>query len=312
MKKRKKNSAQAGFFKAGSFTDNLLRRKTLLALLFLFLLLFIVCLLFAGCMYLVDQVMPWFGGHMKHNRTGDAWFSILGCLVSAVPGIILSLVAIWQTQRINLMDRKMRRPMLAFQGAKLTAWYLNQTDYEKNILYQKMTVREQSAVREYQKKQAGREDYCLLKIDIDMLQKNEIGIDQIEIINCYFKINGKAYDFALDKKDESRKLKRINKIKHSFENGVELYKLQWVLIAFAPSSTKLWSELYLAIKNEEFLNNCYGEFVMEVEMRIQFGLDEERDEILKTRIYFCSEKGYSSGEEAIHCVSTENGQMGYY
>lgn len=311
MKKKEKDSAKARFFKAGSFLDNLLQEKMRLVLLFLLLFLFlnIMCLLFAGCMYLVDQIMPWIGGHMKHNRTGEAWFSILGCFVSAVPSIILSLVAIGQTQRINSIDRKMRRPMLTFREAKLTAWYLNQADYERSTPYQKMTVQEQSAVREYQEKQADREDYCLLKIAIDMLQKNEIGINQIEIINCYFKINEEIYDFKPNKNKENLKFKEV---KHIFENGVEAYKLEWMLIAFAPSKEKLWRELYLAIKNEEFLNKCYEEFVMEVEMRIQFGLDQERDEVLKARVYFCSEKGYSSGEETIHCISTENGQMGYY
>lgn len=312
MKKREKNSVKAVFFKAGSFIDSLLQGKPLLVLFLFFILLIIMCLAFAFGMYLVDRIMPWFGGYFEHNRTGDAWFSVLGCFVSAVPSIILSLVAILQTQRINSIDRKIRRPMLAFQGAKLTAWYLNQTDYERSSLYQGMTVQEQNAVRKYQEKQADREDYCLLKIDIDMLQKNEIGFDHIEIINCYFGINGKTYKFTLDKEKNSPKLKSIKQIKHSFKDGVELYNLQWVLIAFTPSQTKLWSELYLAIKNEEFLNNCYEEFVLEVEMQIQFGMDQERNEILRARICFCSEEGYSSDEDAIYCVSTKNGQMGYY
>lgn len=310
MGKKEKNSAKAFFLKAGSI-GRLLHGKTLLVLFLFFVLLVIICLMFVGCMYLIDRIMPWFGGRFKHNRTGEAWFSILGCFLPAVPSTILSLVAILQTQRINSIDRKMRRPMLAFQGAKLTAWYLNQANYESSSLYQDMAVQEQRAVREYQEKQADKEDYCLLKIDIDMLQKNDIGFDYIEIINCYFKINGKTYRLILDKEEDAPKLKRIKEINHSFENGMELYSLQWVLIEFAPSETKLWRELYLAIKNEELLNNCYDEFILEVEMQIQFGTDQVRDEILRARICFCSEEGYSSDEEAIHCVSTKNGQMGY-
>lgn len=308
----KKKIAPKRFLKAGSFIDSLLQGKPLLVLFLFFMLLIIMCLAFAFGMYLVDRIMPWFGGCFEHNRTGDAWFSVLGCFVPAVPSIILSLVAILQTQRINLIDRKMRRPMLAFKGAKLTAWYLNQIDYERSSLYRDMTVQEQDAVREYQEKQADREDYCLLKIDIDMLQKNEIGVDHIEIINCYFKINGKTYGFTANQKAENLKLKKFREIKHRFEDGQELYNLKWMLIAFVPSEVKLWRELYLAIKNEEFLNNCYDEFVLEVEMQIQFGIDQERDEILRARICFCSEEGYSSDEDAIYCVSTKNGQMGYY
>jgi len=294
--------------------DRSQKAKTSKNPLFFFLGIFVIVLLaylvFVVALYFIDRIMPSLG-FISHNRTGDAWFSVLGCLLPAVPSIILSLAAIWQTKKINMLDRKMHRPALAFQNAKLTAWYLNSVDYENCSLYKQMPVRQQKLVQEYQEFQADRADYCLLKIDLGILQKNEISVEGIQIEGFRFFINKKEYKFKLYKEKENSRLK-FEKLKHKFENGIEMYDLQCMLIAFKPETEELWGKLYDAVMNKQFLNPCYEEFQIEVKMQIQFGLNEERNEVLMAKIYFCSEEGYGSEEEAVCYISSENGRLGYF
>lgn len=257
--------------------------------------------------------MPHFS-FLPHNRTGDAWFSVLGCLLPAVASMFLSLVAIRQTRNLNLLDKKMHRPALAFQSAKLTVWYLKPESYEACSFYRSMSAQQQGIVRDYRKKQINEPYYCLLKIDLDMLLKNEISIEKIEISSFKFIIYGKEYSFVRNfkKEDNTHKLKKFESLEHKFENGIETYSLQWILIAFVPEKKNVWRELYNAIKNEEFLNPRYEEFWSEIEMKIKFGLNEEREESLKAKIYFCSEEGYSEEEDTVYCVLSKNGRLGYY
>lgn len=272
--------------------------------------------IFVIFLYIIDWTMPRFS-FLPHNRTGDAWFSVLGCLLPAVASMLLSLVAIRQTQKINMLDRKMHRPALAFQSAKLTAWLLNSGDYEKCSLYKALTVRQQDVVESYLKDDhtdhTKEPCFCLLIIDLNMLLKNEINVEKIEIKNFKFVIAGKEYLFSRKEKIEnnSSDLKKFEHLKHKFENGVEINALHWMLIAFEPATKEVWKEINYAMRNKELLNPCYEEFRLEIEMKIKFGLDEEREELLKAKIYFCSEEGYSSTEEMVVCVSTEHGRLMY-
>ena len=154
-----------------------------------FLIIFVLtCLLFVLCLYGIDRAMPYFSS-LPHNRTGDAWFSVLGCLLPAVASILLALVAIEQTQKLNMLDRKMRRPALALRSAELTAWYLNQKDYKTCKIYMDMSAQQQGAVRDYLKDQQQNPNFCLLKVNLSMLLKNEINIEKIEVINFKFLIS---------------------------------------------------------------------------------------------------------------------------
>lgn len=263
-------------------------------------------------LYIIDWTMPRFS-FLPHNRTGDAWFSVLGCLLPAVASMLLSLVAIRQTQKINMLDRKMHRPALAFRSAKLTTWYLNLEDYERCSLYKNMPVRQQDAVQDYLEDHTEDPYFSLLIIDLNMFLKNEINFENIEIINFKFVIAGKEYLFSRKEKIENNSsgLKKFEHLKHKFENGIEINALHWMLIAFEPATEEVWKEIDYAMRNKELLNSCYEEFRLEIEMKIKFGLDEEREELLKAKIYFCSEEGYSKAEKGVVCVSTEHGRLVY-
>ncbi len=303
---KKENSREKLCKKAGNCSSKGSLRKIKRALLIFC----VFCLPFV--LLGIDYTSALLGRVISHNRSGDAWFSTIGCVIVAIPGVLVSLLAMQQQEELSKMQELLHRPALRLCKAELIAWYLNWEDWEDYSKYKKMSPIERNVIEEYRKRNKQYRNCCMLGLDLKTVLKNDVGVDKIEVQDICFKIKGEKYPFKkeniIEISDHTRK--NFQRFEHFFEGDMEIYHLNWLLYSVFPQEDKAWDELIRSIDNQHLQNPDYDNFECEITLEIFFCTIEERKEKVKLKTVFYSETDLEPmNEKAVFKLLSQNGRI---
>lgn len=221
----------------------------------------------------VDKHYTWFRGALvrfikaDNHFDGDLWFSavatLIGGLLSAVPGLMCGLLAYIQTERLHELEDRYHRPGLELDEAKVSVIVLRDKEGDlrkstKNVLDRLSQMPYPYRYRMTLEKAIDRQFpfYIVLKTKFHV--KNEVTVKRISVRQADFLIGEKVLKWMLNekKKNSDEGCHKIWEFDKEINPGEAKYTLEWILMPFErKETTDSWEAMRDFVFYKEMFNS---------------------------------------------------------
>lgn len=248
----------------------------------------VLAVVFLGFLALmaVDKHYVWFHDVLTqflkadNHFDGDLWFAaaatIIGALVSAVPGLMCGLLAYIQTERLHELEGRYHRPWLELDEAKVSIAVLcnekgdllkSSREIIDGLPWDQYTYRR--TIEEAIEKR--RPFYIVLKTDFHV--KNEVTVKRIFISQVDFMIGKDVLEWILagaeGKAEEN--CQKIWKFDRQIGQGGTKYTLEWILCPVEERATiGIWCAMRDFALHKEIRNLELGDLELNVHMNVEY------------------------------------------
>ncbi len=183
---------------------------------------------------------------VTNHYSGSDWFaacvSIVGSVISSVPGLACGVFAWVQTQRLHELEDRYHRPMLAVHHVEARFLRLGEVDAYSGDIYNVTGFSINGAQRTIIREAKERYHKWYLDFKVKFGIKNEIELNDLWVKNITLCFNDKKYDLYSKEKTNLFGLghsklkesivaskKKVCQLEHKYESGQKLYNLVWNL-----------------------------------------------------------------------------------
>lgn len=232
----------------------------------------------------------------KNYYGGEAWFSatatLIGGLISAVPGLMCGILALLQTQRLHKLEARYHRPSLKVKNARFYCAYLEHFQEEVGGSWNGLEIWQYAGTQE-----ALNQPFpWWLHLTVDLSLVNEMSVQHIDIesvtVSFPKAVPPKEYIITLSKSFFDSVA--IRSLKRTIENEQAVYVLSYCLNPFILKPSAVGKE-----RNDD-LDECLHQFAfwhdghnpgfpqmeLTVAMNLKYDYLDEKTEKCLLRIIF--------------------------
>ncbi len=216
---------------------------------------------------------------------GEIWFSaaatLIGALISAVPGLMCGILALVQTQRLHSLEARYHRPMMEIEKAGLSFVKLRNIRDDNDILRIKdFDMRQRYGVYEAEKQSSE----WWIDLELVLFSNNGIAVKNMDIESVTFAFPDADYDqeYELRLAPLDGNAARTRKFERNKQGERAVYTLTWSLNPFVPFKQCDKQSGFPQSINEfvfykrEGRNSEYSHMNLSVKMNVDYEYREEK------------------------------------